>query len=190
MNLDKAIEVLNQGGIIIFPTDTAFGIGCRMDSEKAIERLFKIKKRPSTQATPVLFDNMARIEEYVLPIESDVKRLMKKYWPGALTVVTMCKISKVPSLVRGGGKTIGVRIPDHSIPLALIKGTDSSILAPSANFHGGSTPYIFSELDKALIKLVDFIVEGKSRGGLSSTVVDCSKRPWEIIRQGAILLDL
>lgn len=189
-SLDKAIEVIREGGIVIFPTDTAFGIGCRMDDEKAVAKLFKIKKRPPTQAVPVLFDSLSRVEEYVLPFDTNIKRLMKKYWPGGLTIVLACKVSKVPVLVRGGGKTLGVRIPNHSTAMQLIKGADVPILAPSANFHGGKTPYIFGELDKALIKLVDFVVEGETKGSLSSTVVDCSKRPWEIIRQGAILLDL
>ncbi|MBI2621303.1 MAG: threonylcarbamoyl-AMP synthase [Candidatus Levybacteria bacterium] len=189
-SLSKAIEVIREGGIVIFPTDTAFGIGCRMDDEKAIERLFKIKKRPAQQATPVLFDNLKRVDEYVLPYGSDIKRLMKRHWPGALTIVTACKMTKVPSLVRGGGKTLGVRIPNHSVPIRLIKAVDSPILAPSANFHDEKTPYIFEELDKTLIKLVDFVIEGETGGSLSSTVVDCSRQPWKIIRQGAILLDL
>ena len=189
-SLDKAIEVIREGGIVIFPTDTAFGIGCRMDNEKAVEKLFKIKKRPPTQAVPALFDSMSRVEEYVLPFEASIKRLMKRYWPGALTVVLPCKQTRVPVLVRGGGKTLGVRIPNHPVPMQLIKAVDIPILAPSANFHGGATPYIFGELDKTLIKLVDFVVEGESKGSLSSTVVDCSKSPWEIIRQGDILLDL
>lgn len=189
-NLDKAIEVIREGGIVIFPTDTAFGMGCRMDNEKAVAKLFKIKKRPPTQAAPVLFDSLSRVEEYVLPFDSGIKRLIKKYWPGGLTIILACRESKVPFLVRGGGKTLGVRIPDHNVPMQLIKGADTPILAPSANFHGGNTPYIFGELDKTLIKLVDFVVEGKTWGSLSSTVVDCSRQPWEIIRQGAILLDL
>ncbi len=188
--IEQAVTIMKQGGIVIFPTDTAFGIGCRMDNEKAVERLFKIKKRPQTQATPVLFDTMSRVEEYVLPYDASIRRLMKKYWPGALTIVIPCKTSKVPFLVRGGGKTLGVRIPDHNDPIQIIKGVGAPLLAPSANFHGENTPYIFGELDKRLIKLVDFVVEGKTYGSLSSTVVDCSGRPWKIIRQGAILLDL
>ncbi|MBI4098094.1 MAG: threonylcarbamoyl-AMP synthase [Candidatus Levybacteria bacterium] len=189
-SLEEAIKVVRQGGIIIFPTDTAFGIGCRMDNEKAVKRLFEIKKRPREQAVPVLFDNASRVEEFVLPFDSVIKKLMKKYWPGALTIVLPCKTSKVNALVRGGGKTLGVRIPDHKVPMELIKGANVPILAPSANFHGEKTPYIFEELDKALLKRVDFVIEGEAGGSLSSTVVDCSRQPWEIIRQGAILLDL
>lgn len=189
-DLQKAIDVISQGGIVVFPTDTAYGIGCRMDNEKAIKKLFKIKKRPENQAAPVLFDSYSRIDEYVLPYEPRVKHLMKRYWPGALTVITACIESKVPLLVRGGGKTLGVRIPNHEIPMELIRSAGSPILAPSANFHGEKTPYIFKELDKALLKLVDFVIEGETKGSLSSTVVDCSKNPWEIVRQGAILLDV
>src|SRR3989344_8862546 len=130
-SLDKAIEVIRKGGIVIFPTDTAFGIGCRMDSEKAVEKLFKIKKRPPTQAVPALFDSMSRVEEYVLPFEASIKRLMKRYWPGALTVVLPCKQTRVPVLVRGGGETLGGRIPNHPVPMQLIKGVGVPLLAPS-----------------------------------------------------------
>src|SRR3990167_257366 len=108
-SLDKAIDVMKQGGIVIFPTDTAFGIGCRMDDEKAVAKLFKIKKRPSDKAVPVLFENVPMVDEYVLPYDASIKRLMREYWPGALTIILPCRTSKVPSLVRGGGKTLGVR---------------------------------------------------------------------------------
>ncbi|EKD86388.1 MAG: hypothetical protein ACD_37C00313G0001 [uncultured bacterium] len=194
-SLTKAVEVIKQGGIVIFPTDTAFGIGCRIDDEKAVERLFEIRKRPLTQATPVLFDSIERVREFVLPLGSsqgkpfspDVEGLMKKYWPGALTIVLDCIEKNVPSLVRGGGKTIGVRIPDHEMIQRLILEANVPILGPSANFHGEKTPYKFEALDKELIKLVDFVLEGKTKGeSLTSTVVDCTNSPWKIVRQGAV----
>lgn len=189
--LEEAIEVLNQGGIVIFPTDTAFGIGCRIDDEKAIERLFAIRKRPKSQATPVLFDSIERVKEYVLPFDQKIEQLIQSYWPGALTLIHDCIEEKVPSLVRAGGGTLGIRIPDHETVWKLIKGANVPILGPSANFHGEKTPYNFEELDKRLIKLVDFVVEGKTKGkGLASTVIDCTKLPWKIIRQGEVLLDL
>lgn len=197
-NLGKAVEVIKQGGIVIFPTDTAFGIGCRIDDEKAVERLFKIRKRPVTQPTPVLFDSTERVKEYVFPFGAqgkpfgrDVEQLMNRYWPGALTIVLKCQTSKVPVLVRGGGDALGVRIPDNRIVWQLIKGVSVPILGPSANFHGGKTPYDFKALDKELIKLVDFVLEGNTKGRhVPSTVVDCSKKPWKIIRQGKVMLDL
>lgn len=198
-DIEEAIEVIKQGGIVIFPTDTAFGIGCRLDDEKAVERLFAIRKRPQSQPTPVLFDNVDRVRKYVLPFgraqgkpfDLKVEQLMQKYWPGPLTIVLKCRTSEVPFLVRGGGETLGVRIPDHEIVRELIRGVDVPILGPSANFHGGKTPYDFRALDKELIKLVDFVLEGKTKGqGIASTVVDCSRKPWKIIRQGEIVLDL
>ncbi len=187
--LKKAIEVIKQGGIVIYPTDTAFGIGCRIDDEKAVERLFEIRKRPPQQATPVLFDSIDRVKEFVLPFDQKIGDLMSDHWPGALTIVLPCHADKVPGFVRGGGPNLGVRIPDHETILGLIKGADIPILGPSANFHGEPTPYDYEGLDKELIKLVDFVLTGKTKGfGNTSTVVDCSKNPWEIIRQGQVKL--
>ena len=190
-NIEKAIEVIKQGGIVIFPTDTAFGIGCRIDDEKAVSRLFRIRKRPQDMAAPVLFSGIERVKEFVIPFDSKVEQLMQEYWPGALTIVLLCQTDKVPFLVRGGGNTLGIRIPNHEIPLRLIKGLRMPILGPSANFHGEKTPYSFPELDKDLVKLVDFVVDGKTKTkNLTSTIVDCSVLPWKILRQGAVKLML
>lgn len=189
--IQKAIEVLKQGGIVIFPTDTAFGIGCRIDDEKAIARLFAIRNRPENQPTPVLFDSIKRVKQYILPISTDVEGLMNKYWPGALTIILACKSGIVPGLVRGGGRTLGVRIPDHPTIWQLVKGVDAPILGPSANFHGQSTPYSLEALDKKLIKLADYTIEGKTKGfGSTSTVIDCSVKPWKIIRQGVVKVEI
>src|SRR6185369_7081565 len=101
--INKSINIIKQGGIVIFPTDTAFGIGCRVDNEESVKRLFEVRKRPPQQATPVLFDSIERVKEFVLPFSSDVEALMEKHWPGALTIVIPCHKEKVPSFVRGGG---------------------------------------------------------------------------------------
>lgn len=186
-SMQKAIEILQKGGVVIFPTDTAFGIGCRMDDEKAVKRLFDIRKRPKEQATPVLVSSMDMAQDYLEPIPLNVQDLMKQYWPGALTIVLPCKIEKVPSLVRGGGTTLGVRMPSHEAALELIEGVGVPILGPSANFHGEKTPYMFSDLNPELIKLVDFVVPGETSSlKQPSTVIDCSVKPWRILRQGAI----
>lgn len=190
MNVSEAIEIIKQGGIGIFPTDTAFGIGCRVDNAESVKRLFEIRRRPGTQATPVLFDKINRVKEYTLPFDSKVESLMRKYWPGALTIVLDCITEEVPALVRGEGKTLGVRIPDHKTILELISGADVPILGPSANFHGEPTPFTFESLNPELVKLVDFVLPGKTKGtGLASTVVDCSKEPWDVIRQGVVYIN-
>lgn len=185
--INKAINYLNKGGIVIFPTDTAFAIGCRIDDEKAVERLFSIRRRSKTQAVPVLIDTVKMAQDYLLPIPMDViEKLIEPYWPGALTIVLKCKTSKVPALVRGGGDTLGVRIPNHPMARAIIRGVGVPILGPSANFHGEKTPFIVSDLDKELIKQVDFVVEGECSIKQTSTVIDCSITPWKILRQGVV----
>jgi len=184
--IKKAIEILKKGGIIIFPTDTAFGIGCRIDDEEAVEKLFKIRKRPSSMATPVLVDSFEMVKVYLKPVSEDARNLMDKYWPGALTIVLPCKTDKVSGLVRGEGKTIGIRVPDNKIIREIIKGVGVPILGPSANFHGEKTPYKLSDLDPNLVDLVDFVISGKTSVGNISTVIDCSVSPWKILRQGAV----
>nr|MBI5455759.1 threonylcarbamoyl-AMP synthase [Candidatus Levybacteria bacterium] len=190
-NINKAVEILNKGGIVIFPTDTAFGIGCRIDNENAIKRLFEIRKRPVFQATPVLVSGVDMAKEYVLEISENVKeKLIDKFWPGALTIVLPAKKDKVPDLVRGGTDSIGVRMPNNQTVLEIIKEVSVPILGPSANFHGEDTPYEFGELDNELIKLVDYVVNGECELKQSSTVIDCTKKPWKILRQGALKVNI
>lgn len=185
--IKKAVEILKQGGIVIFPTDTAFGIGCRVDDEKAVERLFNIRKRPVTQAAPVLVDTVKMAQNYLQPIPQEViDELIEPFWPGALTIILQCMANKVPKFVRGGGQTIGVRIPNHPVARAIIRGVGAGILGPSANFHGEKTPFKFEELDPSLIKLVDFTVHGECLVCQPSTVIDCSIKPWKILRHGAV----
>ncbi len=188
-DVQKGIKVLQEGGIVIFPTDTAFGIGCRIDDEKAVKRLFTIRKRPETQATPVLADTVKMAQDYLQPMPKEIiDKLIEPYWPGALTIILYCNKVKVPSLVRGGGETLGVRIPNHKTARAIIRGVGIPILGPSANFHGETTPYRFEDLDQKLIKLVDYIVSGECSVRMASTVIDCTKKPWKIIREGAVKL--
>lgn len=185
--IENAINILKEGGIVIFPTDTAFGIGCRIDDEKAVERLFEIRKRPQDQAVPVLVSSLEMAENYVQTIQEDVKKnLIKKYWPGALTIVLPCKTDRVQSLVRGGKETLGVRMPNHKITFSIVEGVGVPVLGPSANFGGEKTPYAFENLNPELVKLVDYVVHGKTQTGNVSTVVDVSKKPWKILREGVI----
>lgn len=190
-NLLKALEVFKNGGIVIFPTDTAFGIGCRIDSESSVERLFKIRKRPNTQATPVLVNGIDMARKYLMDIPQDVKdKLINNYWPGALTVILNCKKEKVPSLVRGGKESLGVRMPDQEDILSIIEILGVPILGPSANFHGEKTPYSLEELDPKLTKLADYVLDGKTKTRQPSTVIDCTKKPWQILRKGAIEVNI
>src|SRR5260221_281878 len=119
---------------------------------------------------------------------SEVLELMKKYWPGGLTIVLPCKTDKVLESIRGGGSTIGVRQPNSKILQELIQKVDVPITGTSANFHGKKTPTKQSELEPELIKLVDLVIPGDSGMQQASTILDCSVKPWKILRQGAIVL--
>jgi len=190
-NLGKAIKILSEGGIVIFPTDTAFGIGCRIDNKSSIKRLFEIRKRPLNQATPVLVGSINMAEKYLRsPLPNNVRHIMDKYWPGALTIIYMCKTIRVPPLVRGGGKNLGVRMPNHKKTLDIIKRVGVPILGPSANFHGQTTPYKSDQIDHKLMSLVDYVLKGDCQLREVSTVIDCSVDPWKIIRQGAVKINI
>lgn len=190
-DIQKAIETFNKGGIVIFPTDTVFGIGCRMDNPKAIKKLFKLRKRPVFQATPVLVSGLEMVKDYLqqIPIEV-IDKLVDPYWPGALTIVLPCDKNKVFPQVRGGGENIGVRMPNYPPLLMIIRTLGVPILGPSANFHGQETPYKYEDLNPDLTALVDYVLKGDPVLKQISTVVDCSKKPWEILRKGAVDINI
>jgi len=187
----KAIEVFKKGGIVIFPTDTAFGIGCRIDSKKAIDKLVNLRKRSKNKPLLVLVSSTEMAEKYLLPIPEKVKALIRSYWPGKLTIIFKCKKDKVMFPIRDERGTLGVRCPDNEILKKLIDGVDVPIVAPSANFSGEKTPFKFEDLDPELVKQADYILNGRINqptGGENkvSTIIDCAVTPWKIIRDGAV----
>lgn len=186
--VQQAIEILKNGGIVIYPTDTALGIGCRIDDEKAVEKLFRIRKRPLNKPAPVLFDTIELVKQYVTDIPERAEILMEKYWPGALTIILPANTEKVGELVRGE-TGIGCRIPNHEIPLTLIRELGVPIIGTSANFPGEPTPYHFSELDPDLISLIDIAINGETSVQKESTVIDCTQNDLKIIRQGAVPIE-
>lgn len=186
--ISDAIVVLSQGGIVIYPTDTAFGIGCRIDRSESVDRLFRLRKRPLTRAMPVLVDSVERALPYFDHPNNIVRRLMEIHWPGALTIVSACNVDLIYSPIRGGGTTVGLRMPDHEAALSLIRGADIPILGSSANFHGNPTPFRFEDLDADLMRLVDYVVPGVCGASVISTVVDTTRTPATIVRQGVVVL--
>lgn len=188
--LQQAIEKLNKGGVGIFPTDTVFGIGCRLDDDEALQRLFKIRNRPEEKAVLAVVDSVAMAEKYVTISEEVRLKLINKYWPGGLTIVLPCNTEKVPSIARGGGLTLGVRQTNHPVLLELLKQVGVPIVAPSANFAGEPTPKTFAEVDRNLIELVDFAIDLPSGGSMASTVIDCAQIPWKILREGAVKISI
>jgi L-threonylcarbamoyladenylate synthase len=184
----KAITIARRGGIIIYPTDTAFGIGCRIDKPQSVDRVFTIRRRPLEQAMPVLVSSIDMALAYFNKPSDIVRRLMEKYWPGALTIVAPCNKDLIYSPIRGGGNTIGLRMPNNQTILKIIEDVGVPILGPSANFHGDPTPYRVEDLNPELTRLVDYVVDGTCSLKQASTVVDCSVEPYKILRQGAVRL--
>lgn len=184
--LNKAVGILLSGGVVVFPTDTVWGMGCRADNLESIERLFSIRRRPPTQAAPILVSSIDQAREYFLPTNAITEKLMNRYWPGGLTIVYHAREEKIPSLARGNQKTIGLRMPNSQKLIKIISDLGVPILGPSANFHNAPTPTNFNHLDPQLLKLVDYMIPGECGGNQASTVVDATGSPVRIIRQGAV----
>ena len=188
-NQRQATEVLKNGGIVIFPTDTAMGMGCRIDDKEAVKRFFSIRRRSETKPTPVLVSDIEMAKEWVDRIPEKTRTILEKYWPGGLTVVLNSKDTRVSNLVKGGGDSLGVRMPDYPGLLTIISHLNVPIIGSSANFAGEQTPYSQKELDPELVSLVDYVLPGGALGKQVSTVLDCRQEPYTVLRQGSVILD-
>ena len=188
-NISRAVEVLKEGGVVIFPTDTVWGVGAIVSSKKGVEKLYEIKKRESHKPTVILVSNIDMANKYGV-ISEDARRLAEKYWPGALTIIMKARENKVPALVRGGRKTVGLRVGDSVVVQELIEGVGEGIVAGSANFAGKRAPERKGELDERLVNQVNLVVEGKTGRQAASTVVDTTVRPWQVLRQGPVKLEV
>jgi L-threonylcarbamoyladenylate synthase len=184
--IEQAVRMFKEGKVGVFPTDTVYGVGVIIDDVLAIERLYKLKGRPKTKPTPVLVGSISQAEELVREIKPEVRKLMEKFWPGGLTLVLLAKKEKVPEIVRGGGETIGVRMPNHPLLLEILKALGKPILGPSANFAGKRPPKEFFEIDPVFLARVDLVVSGECGLGTPSTVLDVTKKLWKIIREGPV----
>lgn len=189
LKIEQTSEILRNGGVAIFPTDTAFAIGCRVDDEKAVKRLFEIKQRSEQQAVPILVNGIYMARKYG-EISEKVQNVLNQFWPGALTVVVPAIESKISPLVLGMGNTVGLRQPNNEVCLQLISEVGVPLVGTSANFHGFPTPYKTDDIDPELATIVDAVLPGVCSVGLASTIVDTTKNPWQILRQGTVELEL
>ncbi len=178
-NIRKAAEVIKKGGIVVFPTDTVFGIGCRWDNKQAVAKIYKIKSRPTSIPFPIL---LASVEQLLKIAEVPVlaARLIKRYWPGALTIVLNLKNKP---------KSIGFRIPGSQITRSLISRSGTPIIGTSANFHGQPSVKSSKNLDPNITNQVDYVLEGDCEGGVESTVIDLSGKEPKVVRQGSIKVE-
>jgi L-threonylcarbamoyladenylate synthase len=190
MNTDstQAIEILLKGGVIVYPTDTACGIGCRIDDDAAVRRVYEIKGRDLGKAVPVLCSSVEMVKRYIESVTPEVERLMHVYWPGALTLVVLAKDANISPLVLGENKTIGVRIPGDERIREIIERVGVPIVGTSANLAGEATTYNTNDLSSTIRNKVDFVLEGECVKKQSSTVVETTNTPFRILRAGAVKL--
>jgi L-threonylcarbamoyladenylate synthase len=185
----KAVEILKNGGVVAYPTDTVYGLGACMTDIRAVDRIFEVKGRPKGMALPVLLADKAQIEEIVVSFSPAAKLLAAEFFPGALTII-LPKSSFVPDVITGGGKTVAFRIPNHPVPLALVKGLGKPIVGTSANLSGHPSALTAAEVQAQIGDKIEMVIDGgRCPGGVESTVIDLSGEKPVIRRLGAISLE-
>ena len=185
--LNKIKEILDNDGVIIFPTDTVYGIACNCFSEKAIKKVFDIKKRPENKPINVLSNNLDKIKLVSRNINEKEKFLIDKYMPGALTII-LDKNEKVSDILTAGLGTIGVRIPKNNISLRILENVSYPLATTSANISGDSAGIKISDFLKEFDGVVDAIIDGGETDlKVASTIVRVeSDNKLKIIREGTL----
>ncbi len=187
--IKKGISVLKQGGLVAYPTDTVYGLGACANLPKAVERVFDVKRRPRNTALPLLLANKSQVTEVAERVPPIAWLLIRSFLPGALTIV-LAKSRSVADIITAGGSTIAVRIPDHPVPIALIKGLGSPIVGTSANLSGQPSPLTADEVYSQLGNRLDLIIDGgRCPGGKESTIVDVTGQTPIVLREGAISIE-
>lgn len=180
--IEDAAAALAKGGVVVFPTETVYGIGCRLDRPEAVLRVAQVKRRPPENPFQVLVatpGDVASIGE----LGADAREVVRRHMPGPLTLVVRAVVPLPPGVGRDG--TVGVRVPAHPVAAALIRLT-GPMAASSANRTGRPTPDRLEEVREDLGDEVDAYVDGPSPEGLASTVLDLSGPAPRLLREGAV----
>ncbi len=174
----RCAQVIEKGGLVIFPTETVYGIAANADHPGAIKRLKEVKRRSEDKPFSILIPKRSLLLKYTPLRSAALFKVVDRFWPGPLTIV-------VPAME--DGKTIGVRMPAHPVATLLLNEAQCTVVAPSANFEGHPAPATCSEALRELNGLVDIAIDaGMSEYGASSTVVDCTQNPPLVLRKGLI----
>lgn len=184
----KALNVLQNGGLVAFPTDTVYGVGALAFDGAAVESIYTAKDRPVEKAIPILIadlDDLARVTSSPLPPLA--VKLASRFWPGPLTILVP-KRADLPESVSASA-TVGVRVPDHEVARALLRAA-GPMAVTSANISGAQSPVTAQEVYEQLGGRVAVIIDGgRTPGGVPSTLVDCTESELKILREGPISLD-
>ncbi len=184
-----AADIIRKGGLVAFPTETVYGLGADALNSNAVLALFKAKKRPLDNPPIVHVENINDVRKLAEQVQPKAERLMKKFWPGPLTLVFI-RSDKVPDVTVAGLETIAIRMPQHAVALALIKESNCPIAAPSANLAGKPSPtsakHVFDDLKGRIDAILD---GGLTQIGVESTVLDLSVDPPQVLRPGGTPLE-
>jgi tRNA threonylcarbamoyl adenosine modification protein (Sua5/YciO/YrdC/YwlC family) len=177
-------ECMLDGGIIIYPTDTIYGIGCSINQPKAIEKICRIKNvDPAKAQLSFICKDLSHLSDYTKSIDTPLYRILKSHLPGPFTFILPAS-KQVPKILQNKKSTIGLRIPDNNICRALGEALDHPILSaslPGDMVEEYTDPEIIFENFK---DKVDFVIDGGIGGIQPSTIVDCTTDDWEVVRQG------
>ena len=187
IDLQQAVQVLKDGGVVAIPTDTLYGLAADVFNPDALDRVYDIKGRPQDLALPVLVSGWEQVESLAENLPRQAQVVADRFWPGALTLV-VAKAAGLPERLTGGGATVAVRVPDHPAPMKLIDGLGGPITGTSANTSGDADPSTVAELSNQIGGRIGhvFFNEGPSPKGIASTVVDITSGQPKLLREGAI----
>lgn len=180
------VEVLLNGGIIVYPTDTVYGIGCNLLNRKAVERLCRVLDiKPQKLDLSFICRDLSQISEFARRIDTPIFKLLKKSLPGPFTFILESS-SSVPKILDVNKKTVGIRIPDHAVPMSLVEGLGNPLITSSLKNEDVIREYTTdpAEMYEDLKNLVDIVIDSGAGGNIPSTVVDCTGERVSIVRQG------
>ena len=183
----EAAQMIRDGLVVAYPTDTLYGLAVDPRNAAAIRRLFELKGRPDSSALTLIAADLVHVRA-AGEMTPQAERLAERWWPGPLTLVIGAR-SILAREMLAGGRTVGIRVPDHAVAIALARDTGFAITATSAN-RSGATAASSADAVAAALPDVDAILDaGPVRGGAPSTIVDASVTPVALIREGAVAWD-
>lgn len=187
--INLAATVLLDGGIVVFPTETVYGLGALADSKFGPNEIFEVKVRPAHLPIPLLVETEDALDIWGCDVPDYAHNIAHAFWPGAVTLVVQAS-TKVPRDFRAPDGTIGLRSPNHEVVRELLQATGSPIFATSANTHGNPAPGAFEELEPRIVTAADLVLDGgETEHQIASTVVLCTGDEPVIVREGAVPAD-
>jgi tRNA threonylcarbamoyl adenosine modification protein (Sua5/YciO/YrdC/YwlC family) len=184
--INKVVECLREGGVIIYPTDTIYGLGCDINKPKAVDRVAKIKgvRKDKTNFSFICYD-LSHLAYYTRPVDNSTFKLMKSHFPGPYTFILNASNS-VPKIFRSKKKTVGIRIPDNNIPRDIVRELGNPILTTSIRDEDELLEYTTDpELIYEKFKdIVDIVIDGGYGGNIASTIINCTSEEPVLIREG------